>query len=657
MIADKQATTHCPSYWKIFRFIFVIFSLYLLRDVFNRWDGFRYHSTFSEFLPSVALVTVLWSMVALFTALIAGLLLRAVQGFSQLTGRKINTDLLLMFIGISVLFLVIVWVGKQFLIKEQLTPLLKLIAVIVAIFSAVLLTWRFRNKSDIIHDSITPLVGLFGIWVMVSLTIVVYHTWLKQADKPVLQKVSQTSITDTQRPNIILVTFDAMTSRDMSVYGYHRPTTPFINKWSKTGYLFKRVESSSNWTVPSVASLMTGKRVWTHRTFHEDSTPFRSDMESLPLELKKHGYYNMAFVVNPLASTNRLRVTDSFDVAPASFELARSEHLVGWKFGFLSVLLAKTFGDKIKFYNWILDPQFIFSNIIEAVHYKLFIISQTEVPPEIAFNKFLVTLDEEVQGPYFAWIHLLPPHDPYLPPETYSGIFDDSANLRTYNQQRGELKLSKITREENWGIFRARYDEFITYCDKTFEDFMVDLTERDKLINTVIIFSSDHGESFEHNDFTHGHDHLYEQVTHIPLIIKLPDQGKGVVINDLTEQIDITPTILSLANIQIPSWMEGRSLMPLLQGAQLPSKPAFSMNLIKNPGRGHQITKGTISVWEGDYKLIHYLDEKRSLLFNLNEDPDEIQNLINEKPLIGQNLLSLIQHNLKEANERIAKVE
>ena len=494
---------------------------------------------------------------------------------------------------------------------------------------------------------------LFGIWVIISIPIVVYHTWLKQTDSPESKGIFQSSKADTSRPNIILVIFDAMTARDMSVYGYNKVTTPFINEWSETASFFNRVESSSNWTTPATASLMTGKRVWTHRTFHEYSTPVKSDIESLPLILKNYGYYNIAFVVNPYASIKRLGIANSFNIAPPFLELVKSQGLIGWKFGVLNVILNKVFGDKIKFYTWIIDPEFVFGKIITAIYYKFFVIFQTEAPPEFAFKKFLEIIDKGVQEPFFAWVHLFPPHDPYLPPEPYSGMFDSSTKLRSYNQQRGDLTEEKIDNDENWGIFRARYDEFIRYCDEQFENFIEELKKRNKLKNTIIIFTSDHGESFEHGDFTHGHTHLYEQVTHVPLIIKRPSQIKGVIINDLVEQIDIPPTILSLVNIPIPPWMEGRSLMPLLHGEKLPSKLVFSMNFERNPGRGHQITKGTIAVWEGDYKLIYYLEEDKSLLFNLKEDPDELKNLFDEKPKISQHLLALIQDNFKKANESI----
>jgi arylsulfatase A-like enzyme len=278
------------------------------------------------------------------------------------------------------------------------------------------------------------------------------------------------------------------------------------------------------------------------------------------------------------------------------------------------------------------------------------------VPPEKAFKRLLEVIDDNTPEPFFAWIHLFPPHDPYLPPEPYMGMFDFSTELRRLKSQE-QLTYQYFSQEMQPAVetLRARYNEFVRYCDKQFEDFIAQLAKRSKLKNTVIILSSDHGESFEHGYLTHGNEHLYEQVTNIPLIIKEPYHTEGRIIHKLVEQIDIPSTILELANIPVPSWMEGRSLVPLMRGKRLLSRPAFSMNFEKNPSRGHQITKGTIAVWEGDYKLIHYLEEKESLLFNLKKDSNELNNLFDREPEIGKHLLSLIHENLKKANERIGR--
>lgn len=666
--SQERVTTIRVSYWRLFRLIFVIFYLYLLGDVFFRWGGFKYYGSFSEYLPSVALITILWTIVSVFTAMLAWMPLRAFEWICQHLGRKIRTEHLLLFTGIFIMFTGIFiflgtsdWIGRQYIWPYvQATLRLKLIVFLGLTLSVIFLTWLFRYKSErwirTIEDRINPLVWLFSIWLIISVPLVAYHAWWKQTDNGESQKITQPSVVNKNQPNIILVTFDALTARDMSVYGYHRPTTPYISEWAKNASLFTRLQAESNSTTPTTASLMTGKRVWAHQVYHvfSYSKPVRSDIESLPLLLKKNGYFNMAFVANPVASIKRLGISNSFEIAPHGKEF--NVQVFSLKV-LIDQLLDQLFGDKIKFHGWFVQEDFIMYRLLKIFYRD---VSDKTKPPEKAFNRFFDFIDNRPPEPFFTWIHLHPPHYPYLPPAPFIGTFDSSYRLKTYKDQMiawGNTRGGEFKQEERASIdiMRARYDEFIKYCDKQFEDFITQLTIRNKLKNTVIILSSDHGESFEHNYREHSSSHLYEQVTHIPLIIKEPNQTDGRIINDLIEQIDIPPTILDLAGIPVPSWMEGRSLVPSMRGEKLSVKPIFSMTFENNPGPGHQITKGTIAVWEGDYKLIYYLEEGKCLLFNLKEDPDELNNLFDKEPEVGQRLLALIKDNLKKANERISR--
>ena len=667
------------SYWQIFRLIFVIFSLYLMGDAFYRWDGFRYHSTFPEFLPGVALVTILWSITAVFTAALIWLPVKILERFFPQINWKTKIEYLLLFLCIFALLAAAGWSGKRFIWKwTPATIQLKIIFFSTVTCVTIFLTWLFRKKMSVIQERITPLVWLFGILAVLSIPVAGYYAWGKQTGDVISQKIPQTSKPGENRPNIILVTFDALTARDMSVYGYHRPTTPFISEWSKKASLFTRAKAQSHITTPTTASLMTGKRLWTHQTYHigGSSKPVKGSAENLPLLLRNNGYYTMAFIATPFASVKTLGIANSFDIAPAVTEFRSPRSL----YGIIDKLLTRLFENKIKLYDWFTKSDFIIYRLLHIIDF-----STTEFPPEKAFNKFLTVIDNHPSEPFFVWIHLFPPHQPYLPPGPYMGMFDSSSALRTSksqmkkerqrlkNQQRHTQEIQPIVE-----VMRARYDEFIRYCDKEFEDFITQLTTRNKLKNTLIILSSDHGESFEHNCIGHVCNELYEQLTNIPLIIKEPNQSEGQVINDVIEQIDIAPTILSLAKISVPSWMEGRSLAPLLKGeilslARIPapswmeghppapfisvespsSMPAFSMALQKNHSRGRSINKGTIAVWKGDYKLIHYLEERKSLLFNLKQDPDELNNLFDKEPESGHYLLALIQENLRKANEKI----
>jgi len=650
------------SYWKIFRLFFVIFSLYLVGDAFYRWDGFRYYATLSDFLPSVALITILWSIAAAFFAAIIWIALGVIVWFCNRIGWKVRTDHGLFFIlGSFVIIGAAVWVVKRYLVGGLHMYSVGYTAGLSGVIFLSILIWLLRDKTEqlmrLIQEHITPLVWLFTTIVILSVPIVGYRAFREKTDTLTPQKNSLPHKAENDRPNIILITFDALTARNMSVYGYERPTTPYIKKWANEASLFTKLEAAGNITTPTTASLMTGKRLWTHQTYHlNGSPPKRVFTENLPLVLQNYGYHTMAFIVNHHASVKRLGLENNFDIAPLPTQFYGPVSL----FGHFDKYLYQLFGDKIKLHDWIIQHDFIPYRLLLVLFGDHFVAS---CPPENAFNKCLWAIDERSREPFFSWIHLYPPHDPYLPPKPFIGMFDPSSELRSYKSQTN-VKDTALRYRDKFQDFppeiqpvintlRNRYDEYITYSDKHFEDFIQRLQERDKLKNTIIILSSDHGESFEHGAIQHSGLHLYEQVTHIPLIIKEPHQANGRIINDVVEQIDIPATILELANIPVPMWMEGHSLAPLIRGEAIPARPVFSMSFESNFSRGQKITKGTIAVWEGDYKLTHYLDTDKSLLFNLEPDPGELNNLMDKEPEKGQHLLSLIRENLEKANRNL----
>jgi hypothetical protein len=103
------------SCWKVFRIVIVIFFLYLVDDAFFRWDGFRYYATFYEFVPSLALITVLWAILAVCTAFLAWGILIIFEWLSRRSGIKISIDHLLMIIIVFfALFGSIAWINRQF---------------------------------------------------------------------------------------------------------------------------------------------------------------------------------------------------------------------------------------------------------------------------------------------------------------------------------------------------------------------------------------------------------------------------------------------------------------------------------------------------------------------------------------------------------------
>lgn len=654
------------SYWQFFRLLFVAFSLYFMGDAFYRWDGFKYYGSFPEFLLSVSLASVFLVIVTVIFACLVWFPYISLEWFSHRMGWHKQKELLFLFVLVFLLGSAAALIGKRSIYPLVNTSLTIKTVVVFCIFAAsTVITWLLRDKCwqwtekiaqwmGIIQNRITPLVWLFGIFVFFSVPVVIYQTWFTGADRKVSNEIIQTAVTEKNQPNIILVTFDAMSARDMSLYGYHKPTTPFISEWANTATVFTRAKAASNYTAPTTSSLITGKRVWTHLRFSRmrGSPPVKADTESLPAVLKNNKYYNMAFMVNTIASDDNLGVTGSFDVAPFSTEFMIARNLVR----VIHHAVAPIFYSKFKIHDWFFQDGFITATLLDRIAGDF---DETEYPPEMAFNRLMAEIDNGGK-PFFAWLHLNPPHAPYLPPRSYKGLFDKSGKMRTLKsqlQERNDLLEYRSLHKRfppEIETLRARYDEYIRYCDDQFKGFIEDLKKKGQLSNTVIILSTDHGEIFEHNSILHG-DTLYEPETHIPLIIKEPDQPEGRIIDDLVEQIDIPATILDLADISTPSWMEGRSLVKLMREEMLEPKPAFSMNLEESSSHNQQITKGAIAVWDGDFKMIHDLENKKSMLFNLKNDEGELNNLIDIEHETGRHLLNLINENLKRANERIIR--
>lgn len=613
--------------------------------------------TFKEFLPDLSLAFILWTifgvifaftfwlityvppkilpkpldvirfehMLMLFTLVISLFFIKRFFSISLVNlGASMGLSRFMILIIGGVLIAGIVWFGRRYI--ERFTE-------------------KVLSK---VNFYITPLVWLFALLFVLAIPFSLFNTESIEA-KAAPEDISYADSLGKKRPNIIFVVMDALTARDMQLYGYKRPTTPFISEWAKDAVVFNRAYSSASWTSPSVMSLMTGKRPWTHRfisyqAFYKKGTKIKYN---LPNILKDNGYAVYGFVQNAVAHPERLGISDAFlvkDNTPAFLIPS------GWWFDKLMNQVNRGVSKDL------IDD---FMDIIRKFRPDTY---ETNAPSEKVYNRFLkyiseVNFQDKLRRPFFAYLHVWPPHDYYLPPEPYAGKFGDAENFNSEKKQEAAPNTKyEPERQKDVDILRKRYDEFVLYSDQRFKSFISRLSEIIDMSNTIIILSSDHGESFSHGFRGHGGPDLYEPMVHIPLIIKMADKIHGRTIDIPVEHTDITATILELAGIPIPEWMEGRSLLPLLEGKGIESLPIFSMQLIGSRTIGaHPITKGTIAVWDGDYKLIHYLEDKKSLLFNVRTDTDETQNIYIEQPEIAQRLKGLIDYNLSIANKKITQ--
>ncbi|HXW90960.1 MAG TPA: sulfatase, partial [Terriglobales bacterium] len=394
-------------------------------------------------------------------------------------------------------------------------------------------------------------------------------------------------------PDIYLITMDALRSEDMSLYGYNRPTTPNLERFARRASTFDFFFANSNFTTAATASIEDGKLPWTNRVFQLGGfLRGQNQRETLGAALQQRGYYTSVISANSLASPIQHRTLASYDAVEYvptrnGFRgFVRYSNFVGLNTLYtLSGTLLKGFAG-VRLY-------------LDAVIWN----DRFASPAEPVFDQVRSLVERaDIAQPRFVWAHVLPPHDPYLAPLPFRGSFLPSAKLtRVY----GFLGLHNDQLPPGVSVeeLRARYDEDIAYTDHVVGSFLDWLDQSGRLDRSIVIISSDHGESFEHGWFKHTGPYLFNGLIRVPLLIHLPGQKQGSRIALPAEQVDLLPTILDLIGSPAPSWSEGASLVPGLQGKPLPDRLLFSMNLEDNSSF-EPVTRGTVAVIDDDFKYI-----------------------------------------------------
>jgi arylsulfatase A-like enzyme len=184
---------------------------------------------------------------------------------------------------------------------------------------------------------------------------------------------------------------------------------------------------------------------------------------------------------------------------------------------------------------------------------------------------------------------------------------------------------------------RDLYDRQVAQVDDEFGSLISKLDKDGILENSYLILTSDHGELFERGFVGHGFDFMYEPVIHIPLIIHAPGQVKRKDVFSLTSNIDILPTILSIAGKKPGSDMDGRVLPGLADGQADNERLVFSIVAVRNSSF-QPIKKAVVAMRKHAYKLIAYIGyedlDNPFEIYNLEDDPDELNDLASSEPEI-----------------------
>jgi arylsulfatase A-like enzyme len=621
-----------------------------------RIEQYLYYLRPSELLPTYGTAWVLLAALAVPIAL-AGM---AALGFTRLRALQWSRSgvvaLLLWAAAVAALSGLlldgVVWLqtfdraGKAGL-GSSLGGALALLAMAIAL--PIALTRRGRRMMYQLAPIATLLTVLGGL---AAVSIVVFPWDAGDARAASLKAAARSA--PAGAPHMVLLTIDALSAQHMSLYGAERQTTPKLDAFAKQASLFERAYANSNFTTSSVSSILTGTRPWTHRAFQIFSWPnLETRRRSLPAQLERAGYTTGYIATNSYAGASRLGMG-------AYFEFAASDR----------VPMDLPCPDRIAAVLPYACPasQLLPLLLAEKLWFKLrasspAMIANRHYDPGEAVDTALSWLRAvDKTRPVFVWLHLFPPHAPYAAPAPWLGRFDSSTEGRDIedtdpvdNYSFRELTAQRVR------LLDARYDEAVQYVDSYAGDFLTQAlaTLGD---NTVVVVMADHGESFANGYGGHGGPGLYDSIIHVPLIVKMPHQTAAMRIAQPVEQIDIAPTLATLAGVAAPTSWEGRSLVPLWhedsEATNDAPRPVFSMNLEENSGAA--LTTGAVAVVQGSWKLIHYfgplhyehLPRLQDDLYDLAQDPQETANRALDAVAVREQLSALTLAELKLHSKR-----
>jgi arylsulfatase A-like enzyme len=387
-------------------------------------------------------------------------------------------------------------------------------------------------------------------------------------------------------PNIVLITIDTLRADHLSCYGYPKPTSPRMDAFAGDAVLFEQVCCQSSQTLPSHASIMIGTNPRSHKVISHESFVDK-DINTLAEILKRRGYKTAAFI---------------------------SSHSLDSKYG-----LDQGFDT-----YWEVQKEF---EVAERQIQKI-----QEMNPTT--DAVLDWLGQASGSEFFLWVHWFDPHRPYDPPPRY---FKDFAGGYSGLATSDPEFIMKVWREridltpEDVDHLIGCYDGEVAFTDVQVGRVLDDLAARGLLDNTIVVITSDHGEILYEHEYYFGHDiGLYEECIRVPLIMRVPGHGRpGTRVSPLVQSIDIMPTILETLGVPLPEYLEGKSLLPLIDGGSESTVTyAFSETFPfpeKCPPRHAVRTAEAKLIWRETQT-----DSLDRMYFNLMEDPGEKVNLYSE---------------------------
>ena len=428
-----------------------------------------------------------------------------------------------------------------------------------------------------------------------------------------------------ERPNILFYCTDQQRFDTIRALGNEHVVTPTIDQLVADGTAFTQAYCQSPICTPSRSSFMTGmypSRV--HNTRNGNDT-FPADAPPLISKLLADAGYDCGMIgkFHLLSSGQRTepRLDDGYRY---------------WKF---SHAPRDDWPEGHDYAEWVRAQ----GGDLDAMRE-----SEERVPTEFhqttwATERSLEFIQEERTGPWMLTVNIYDPHPPFIPPKSYADKFDPEKMPGPYFretdiEQQEKLKEIDFQNEvkdpagHDAKTKQARYYAMIAQIDDQFARILKLLDESGQRENTLIIFTSDHGETLGDHGLVFKGCRFYEGLVRVPLIFSWPGKIKqGLRSDALVELLDMSATILDAAGVEIPDYFQGNSLLPVLTGKASPDHFRDSVRCEYFDSLDSYFTGGHGAFGtmyrRGQYKLSIYHGKKLGELYDLQADPWEFENL------------------------------
>jgi arylsulfatase A-like enzyme len=404
--------------------------------------------------------------------------------------------------------------------------------------------------------------------------------WMPACDGP--RRPKATAL----RPNVLFIAVDTLRADRLGCYGNTRGLTPRIDRLAEDGARFESCFAHAPWTLPSFASIFSSLTPEEHGAGGRvpDFRALAPNIATFPECFRSAGYATGA-VVNVDFLSPPFGLTRGFD-----------------------------------------QP--------DAVSYENNRDMRTATATTDAASRWL---GEHRDGSFLLFVHYFDPHAEYRPPQPYRRKFaadvdreSDGFVFGTREQvvglRLGQMKLAPADVERA----EMLYDGEVAYADAEIGRLLDELARLGLDDTTLVVFTADHGEEFlDHGGWEHGHS-LYDELLHVPLIVRQRGRIAPRVVREPVAHIDVAPTVCALGDVPAPSAFRGRDLSPILRGEALPSRSTIAF--------GNFWGAPLSSLRDGEFQLIDHPADREAAerweLYRWRDDAHETHDLSASEPAV-----------------------